>query len=81
VTIVEPSRQKARYIRAGIKKTSSSKIRIVARIINTNDSFAAIARDFGLTRARVEQIATECRRAGIRFPKRLRCPTQSTRVP
>lgn len=53
-------------------KPAPSKMQIVARIVNTDEPFASIAREFGLTRARIQQVAEECREVGIRFPRRFR---------
>jgi hypothetical protein len=54
------------------KLVPTKKVQIIARILNSSEPYSIIAREFGLTRARVEQIANECRAAGIKFPKRAR---------
>lgn len=55
----------------GRRPGGSLTIRILAALINTSKTQAAIAEELDVTHQRVNQIATEARRAGIRLhPKR-----------
>ena len=53
--------------RPGIKKNT---LRLVADLVKTSQSFAALARKFGVSRQAVQQQAQRCARAGLKVRAR-----------
>lgn len=53
-----------------LPEIAPSTLVIIAELLNTNKPQATIAREMKLSSARIEQILTRARKAGIKFPHR-----------
>lgn len=58
------------------RREKLSAYKVIADLLNTDDSYGAIGLRNGITKQRVDQIASKCRAVGISFPHRGRNSTR-----